>query len=60
MTTQMRTRSVVNAVREIKTRSIDLVFLDINLPDKKFKKVVLPEPDGPKIAVKDCAGIIPF
>lgn len=33
---------------------------DISRPAKKFKKVVLPEPDGPKIAVKDSAGIIPF
>lgn len=27
-------------------------LLDISLPDKKFKRVVLPDPDGPKIAVK--------
>lgn len=28
--------------------------------DKKFSRVVLPEPDGPRIAVKLEAGIIPF
>ena len=28
------------------------MLLDINLPDKKFKNVVFPDPDGPRIAVK--------
>jgi len=32
---------------------------DINLPDKKFNKVVLPDPEGPKIAVKVYEGISP-
>ena len=35
-------------------------LLDINLPAKKFRKVVLPDPEGPKMAVNDSAGIHPF
>ena len=34
-------------------------LFDISLPAKKFRKVVLPEPDGPKIAVKDSGGMQP-
>lgn len=33
---------------------------DISLPAKKFKNVVLPDPDGPNMAVKDSAGTMPF
>lgn len=27
------------------------ILLDTSLPDKKFRKVVLPQPEGPNIAV---------
>lgn len=33
---------------------------DMSLPARKFRNVVLPEPDGPNIAVKDYEGMIPF
>ena len=32
---------------------------DINLPAKKFSNVVLPDPEVPKIAVKEFGGNIP-
>jgi hypothetical protein len=35
-------------------------FVVISLPDKKFSNVVLPDPDGPKIAVNDSGCIKPF
>ena len=33
---------------------------DIKRPDKKFNKVVFPDPDGPNIAVKWAGFITPF
>lgn len=36
------------------------MLLDMSLPPRKLRKVVLPEPDGPRMAVKDCAGMTPF
>jgi hypothetical protein len=35
-------------------------LLDMSLPAKKLRNVVLPEPDGPRIAVNDYAGITPL
>ena len=35
-------------------------LLDMSLPAKKLRNVVLPEPEGPRIAVKDYAGITPL
>ena len=35
-------------------------LFDIRRPAKKFRNVVLPDPEGPRIAVKDSAGIIPL
>ena len=34
-------------------------LLDINLPAKKFNNVVFPDPDVPKIAVKEWGGNMP-
>ena len=34
-------------------------FFDNNLPESKFKSVVFPEPEGPKIAVIDPAENLP-
>ena len=35
-------------------------LLDISRPARKLRKVVFPEPEGPKIAVNDSAGMTPF
>jgi hypothetical protein len=32
---------------------INVRLVDMSLPARKFKKVVFPEPDGPRMAVKD-------
>lgn len=32
---------------------------DMRRPARKLRNVVFPDPDGPKIAVKDYAGMIP-
>lgn len=32
---------------------------DINLPARKLRSVVFPDPDVPRIAVKECGGKIP-
>jgi hypothetical protein len=35
-------------------------LLDMSLPDKKLRRVVFPEPEGPSMAVKDFSGINPY